>query len=206
VRLNRLEFALMNNPLRAAIQRYFEAPRLLQMGGSMPGGRGLEIGCGCGVGIELILDLFKADRVDAFDLDARMVARARKRLRPRGRRAHVWVGDATAIPGAADAYDAVFDFGIIHHIAEWRRALHEVRRFLKPGGQLYAEEVLAGFIDHTVMKRLLDHPRQDRVDVAAFEAGLTEAGLRHQHTRRLAGAMAWFTATRSASSPTTSCG
>ena len=31
--LNRVETALMNNPIRAAIQRHFEAQRLLRMGG-----------------------------------------------------------------------------------------------------------------------------------------------------------------------------
>ena len=33
--LNRAEKALMNNPLRAALQRHFEARRLLHMGGPM---------------------------------------------------------------------------------------------------------------------------------------------------------------------------
>jgi hypothetical protein len=37
--LNRLECALMNNPVRAAVQRHVEARRLLAMGGRMPGGR-----------------------------------------------------------------------------------------------------------------------------------------------------------------------
>ena len=64
----------MNNPLRALIQRRFEAARLLRMGGPMEGGSALEIGCGRGVGVQLILDLFGADAVDAFDLDPRMVA------------------------------------------------------------------------------------------------------------------------------------
>jgi ubiquinone/menaquinone biosynthesis C-methylase UbiE len=194
----------MNNPLRATIQRHYEAPRLLQMGGSMSGGRALELGCGRGVGTELILDLFRADRVDAFDLDPRMVALARKRVRKRGARVHLWVGDATAIPVAEDTYDAVFDFGIIHHIPEWRRALHEVRRVLKPGGRFYAEEVLARFINHPIMKRLLDHPRTDRFDAVAFEAGLTESGFHLQQARHLAGAIAWFTADRSSSGPTKS--
>ena len=43
--LNRVEYALMNNPLRAAIQRRFEARRLLRMGGPVPGGAALELGC-----------------------------------------------------------------------------------------------------------------------------------------------------------------
>jgi len=199
MRLNRLEFALMNNPLRAAIQRHFEARRLLQLGGPMAGGRALEIGCGRGIGTEVIFDVFNADQVDAFDLDFRMVALARKRLQPRGSRARVWVGDATAIPVAAATYDAVFDFGIIHHIPQWRRALREVTRVLRPGGRFYAEEVLSRFINHPIVRRLLDHPRADRFDAATFEAGLSEAGLQRQESRQLAGAIGWFTAARATS-------
>lgn len=199
MRLNRLEFALMNNPLRAAVQRHFEAPRLLRMGGPMSGGRALEIGCGRGVGTELILDLFDAAAVDAFDLDPRMVALASRRLRQRGRRVRLWVGDATAIPVAAASYDAVFDFGIVHHIPDWRRALHEVRRVLRPGGRFYAEEALARLINHPVMKQLLHHPRADRFDAAAFQAGLSEAGLRLQQARQLGGLVGWFTAASCAS-------
>jgi ubiquinone/menaquinone biosynthesis C-methylase UbiE len=201
MRLNRLEFALMNNPLRAAIQQHFEAPRLLQMGGPMTGGRALEIGCGRGVGTELILDVFKADRVDAFDLDPRMAALARKRLQPRGSRARVWVGDATAIPVGADIYDAVFDFGIVHHIPQWRKALQEVGRVLKPGGRFYAEELLASLINHPIMKKLLDHPRADRFDAASFSAGLTDAGLLQYKSKHLAGLIAWFTAARADERP-----
>ena len=202
MRLNRLEFALMNNPLRAAIQRYVEAPQLLQMGGVMAGGRALELGCGRGVGTELILDVFRAERVDAFDLDPRMVALARKRLVPRGSKAHLWVGDATAIPVVSGTYDAVFDFGIIHHIPQWRQALREVTRVLKPGGRFYAEEVLARFINHPIMKRLLYHPRADRFDALSFQAGLTEAGLLQHKSRQFVGAIGWFTAARATSGPT----
>ena len=201
MRLNRLEFALMNNPVRAAIQRHVEARQLLRMGGPMAGGRALEIGCGRGVGTSLILDVFEADRVDAFDLDLRMVARARKRLRSRGSRARVWVGDATAIPVAADTYDAVFDFGIVHHIPQWRRALREVTRVLKPGGRLYAEEALSPLINHPILRRLFDHPRADRFDAASFQAGLREAGLLQQKSVRLTSAFAWFTAVRATSGP-----
>jgi len=71
---------MMNNRLRAAIQRRFEARRLLRMGGPLGGGRALEIGCGRGVGVEIIFELFGADSVDAFDLDPRMVSLARERI------------------------------------------------------------------------------------------------------------------------------
>ena len=192
--LNRLEFALMNNPVRAALQRHFESRRLLRMGGPMHGGRALEIGCGRGVGTGLILDVFGADIVDAFDLDPRMVALARERLRPRAPRVRLWVADATSIPVPGATYDAVFDFGIIHHIPEWRLALGEVGRVLKPGGRFYAEEVLSGFIGHPIVRRLLNHPRADRFDGADFGAALHDAGLAMEATEEMWGAVAWFAA------------
>ncbi|HBY59102.1 MAG TPA: SAM-dependent methyltransferase, partial [Solibacterales bacterium] len=95
--LNRIEYWLMNNALRAAVQRRFEAPRLLRMGGPVRGGKALEVGCGRGVGTELILDLFEAGTVEAFDLDPRMVALARRRLAARGHRVRLWVGDGCAM-------------------------------------------------------------------------------------------------------------
>ncbi len=196
--LNQVEYALMNNPIRAAIQRHFEAPRLLRMGGPMRGGRALEVGCGRGVGTELILEVFGADSVDAFDLDPRMVALARNRLAAHGSRVRLWVGDASAIGAAAATYDAVFDFGIIHHIPEWRRALAEVHRVLKPGGQFYAEEVLTRFIVHPITRRLLEHPLSDRFDSTGFLRELSASGLEPFAAKEMWGSFAWFAARKPA--------
>jgi ubiquinone/menaquinone biosynthesis C-methylase UbiE len=196
--LNRVEYALMNNPVRAAIQRHFEAKRLLRMGGRMHGGRALEIGCGRGMGIELILELFGADSVDAFDLDQRMVAQARMRVAEQDHRVRLWVGDANAISVPDATYDAVFDFGIIHHIPEWRQALAEVHRVLKPGGRFYAEEVLAPFIGNPIIRRLLKHPQTDRFDSAEFARALGASGLEPDSSKELWGSFAWFTARKSA--------
>src|SRR5438132_1168314 len=112
--LNAIEKALMNNPIRAAVQRRVEARRLLELGGAASGARALEIGCGRGIGCEIVLDVFGARSVDAFDLDADMVRRARARLA--GRAVNVWVGDAERIAAPSARYDAVFDFGIVHHV------------------------------------------------------------------------------------------
>ena len=186
----------MNNPVRAAVQRRLEARWLLEMGGPMRGGRALEIGCGRGEGVAIVLDAFGAERVDAFDLDPHMIALARARLAHRGDRVQLWTGDASAIDAPDAAYDAVFDFGIIHHIVAWRDALSEVRRVLRPGGRFYAEEVLAGFIRHPVWRRLLAHPSQDRFDLDGFREGLVSAGLEIVDSRTLWGGFAWFVADR----------
>ena len=141
--VNPLEFAMMNNPVRRLLQRYLEAPILRHLGGRLASGIALEIGCGPGHGARLALEVYGAARVDGFDLDPRMVRLARKRLARDGSRARLWVGDAEAIAAPDDSYDAVFDYGVIHHVAAWRRVLAEVHRVLKPGGRFYAEEVLA---------------------------------------------------------------
>jgi ubiquinone/menaquinone biosynthesis C-methylase UbiE len=194
MRLNRVEFALMNNPVRAAVQRRLEARRLLEMGGPMGGGTALEIGCGRGVGVEIILDLFGAQRVDAFDLDSRMIDRARRRLRRRGERVRLWTGNATSIPAKGGAYDAVFDFGIIHHVSSWRDAVAEVGRVLRPGGRFYAEEVFGRFISRSPVQRLLRHPEHDRFGFDQFCAALSEAGLELVASSQLWGAGGWFVA------------
>ena len=161
-------------------------------------GRALEIGCGRGVGVELILDLFGAAAVDAFDLDPRMVALAKKRLSSRGPTIRLWVGDAAAINAPDAAYDAVFDFGIIHHVPNWRKALAEVHRVLRQGGRFYAEEPLAGVLNHPLMHRLFAHPVDERFDAAAFRSALHASGLLVSREEQLWQTMCWFVATKAA--------
>ena len=190
--LNRIETALMNNPVRAALQRRFEARRLLAMGGPLAGCRALEIGCGRGVGIELVLDVFGAGSVDAFDLDPKMVERARARHADWGAQVKIWQGDASRIDAPDAAYDAVFDFGIIHHVPDWRPVLGEVHRVLRPGGRLYAEEVLEPFIRLT--RRVLEHPQHDRFDAATFREAIEKTGFEGVAMQEMGSWFAWYTA------------
>ena len=135
----------MNNPGRAAAQRRYTAKRMFRLGGDVREGTVLEIGCGRGVGIEIIFDVFNADRVVAFDLDPKLVTLAQQRSARFGGKAEVSIGSATAIEQPDAAFDAVFDFGVIHQIPDWRTAVAECRRVLKPGGRLYFEAVSSRF-------------------------------------------------------------
>jgi len=193
MRMNKLETWAMNNPIRELSQRHFEAPRLLSMGGSVDGGLALEVGCGRGVGVEIIMDRFGASQVDAFDLDREMVERAHKRLRNRSG-VRLWVGDVTKIESPDAHYDAVFDFGIIHHVLEWREALAEIYRVLAPGGRFFAEEVLRDIIVHPVCRWLLEHPQQDRFDANEFCRALTDTGFVSIRTRIHSTHLAWYVA------------
>ena len=98
MKLNRVEKALMNNPVRALVQRRHEAAVMERFGGRVEGGRVLEIGCGRGVGTEIIFERFGAREVHAFDIDPDMIARARRRLSGySANRLSLFVGDAAAI-------------------------------------------------------------------------------------------------------------
>ena len=80
MKLNRVEKALMNNPARALLQRWYEARLLEHLGGRVEGLHVLEVGCGRGVGTQILFKRFCAGMVHAFDLDPEMVRLARKRL------------------------------------------------------------------------------------------------------------------------------
>lgn len=145
MKLSRFGKLQMNNPARAAAQRRYSARHMLRLGGDLDGGTALEIGCGRGVGAEIILTTFGASSVVAFDIDPEMVDLARRRLASFGDRARVYVGDATVISDPDDAFHGVFDFGVIHQIVGWQEAVAEVARVLKPGGRFYFEAVSTRF-------------------------------------------------------------
>lgn len=171
--MNRAETGLVNSPPRRWLQRFYEVPVLLRIGGQLiPGTRALEIGCGSGYGSQLIVERFGAATVDAVDLDPAMIRRAGQRLARYGDRVRLAQGSATDLQAAVDAddesYGAAFDFGIVHHIPDWRKAIAEVARVLTPGGRFYFEEVTAHALARPTYQRLFDHPTEDRFTAEQF--------------------------------------
>lgn len=180
--MNRVETALVNSPPRRWLQRWYEVPWMVRQGGFPDtGARVLEIGCGRGYGTQLILQRLPDARVDAIDLDDAMVRRARRRLAGHHERVRIVQGSATDLHSALDAdddsYDAVFDFAIIHHIPNWRAAIGEAARVLKPGGRFYFDEVTARALARPTYRLLFDHPTQDRFTAEEFFAELPRHGL-----------------------------
>lgn len=186
----------MNNPLRSLVQRRYEATKMALMGGTLEGGYALEIGCGRGVGTEIILNTFGAKQVDAFDLDPGMVTLAKNRLQKYENKVNIWEGNVCAIDAPENTYDGVFDFGIIHHTPNWRMGVKECYRVLKPGGRFYCEEVYRPFILHPITKRLLDHPLEDRFDHVQWGQYLEEVGFTLLASDALGSWFGWYVATK----------
>ena len=193
---NFLERLFILSPVRAFLQNHLETRRLLKMGGSIKGARLLEVGCGPGFGIDLLFSRFGAASVDAFDLDPKMVSRVRLRQTKHRRKLGLWVGNIRHIPTAGSHYDAVFNFGAIHHVVDWRASLGEIHRVLKPGGRFYCEEILSRYITHPVIGRLMDHPQNDRFDEPQFIDALERAGFRIHSSRQMAELYLWVVANK----------
>ena len=178
MKLNRVEKALMNNPVRRVLQWQYEARLFKRLGGRADDMRVLEIGCGRGVGAEIIVRRFGAARVYAFDLDIAFVRQAHRWLgEQHPRTMHFGVADAAAIPAADEVFDAVFDFGVLHHVPDWRAAIAEIRRVLRPGGRLFFEEITRQALGRWVYRTFLEHPTHDRFSGEQLLAAIEHQGI-----------------------------
>ncbi|MDP2278077.1 MAG: class I SAM-dependent methyltransferase [Nitrospirota bacterium] len=146
MKLNLTERFITNNPLRAFIQRRVEGPMLKRMAGFESYPLCLEIGCGRGVGAEIIVEQFGAQRVIATDVDPEQIERAKKNLKSGFKdKIEFRVADSMALDEPDGKFDAVFSFGVIHHMEDWRKAVKEISRVLKSGGEFFFEEPLREF-------------------------------------------------------------
>ena len=142
-----------------------------------PQARVLEIGCGRGAGARLIQEEFQPARLHAFDLDYRMIRAAVRYLTPRYTdKISLYVGDALRLPYRDGVLDAVFGFGVLHHLPDWRGGLREIARVLKPGGIYFLEEFYPQFYQNFLARRIFLHPEHDRFYSHDLHQALAEAG------------------------------
>lgn len=159
MRLGKTEFYAMNNPVRRFIQKYGEfrvfKQFLKKQKINLSGKVIIDAGCGSGYSSRLILDEFNPSELIAFDIMPEQIAIAQKRYT----NITFKTGDLTQIKIPAGTADAVFIFGILHHIPEWRKALRNISGFLKQSGVF-----------------LVDEPKY-RFTWNEFEQGIRDAGL-----------------------------
>jgi ubiquinone/menaquinone biosynthesis C-methylase UbiE len=177
VKLNWAERLVVNNPVRVMIQRriirWIKGVTRIE-----PQARVLEIGCGRGAGACLLQEEFQPAVLHAFDLDPRMIRLAGRYLQPECKaKIAFYVGDAQKLPYRDGALDAVFGFGVLHHLPDWRAGVREISRVLKPGGIYFLEEFYPPFYQNFLARRLFLHPEHDRFSSHDLITALHDAGL-----------------------------
>jgi ubiquinone/menaquinone biosynthesis C-methylase UbiE len=177
MKLNWAERWVVNNPTRV-FQQHIEIKWLQHMMPLKAGATILEVGCGRGAGAKLIHRAFKPSRMHILDLDIKMIQGAKTYLSgPTKNVMTMYVGDSIDLPFKSDSLDALFGFGFLHHVPDWRRALSEVARVLKSGGVYYMEELYPSLYQNVITKRILLHPEHDRFTSKDLRTELDAAGL-----------------------------
>jgi ubiquinone/menaquinone biosynthesis C-methylase UbiE len=139
-------------------------------------GATLELGSGSGAMAEVLLERFPAMRLRATDVDPNMVEAARRRLARFGARVTVEQADATTLPFPDDEFDSVVSFIMLHHVIDWERALGEVTRVLRPGGEVFGYDLVDSWPARTLHQ--LDGSPHRLATAPAIRDRLAALGLR----------------------------
>ncbi|HKQ26599.1 MAG TPA: class I SAM-dependent methyltransferase [Burkholderiales bacterium] len=117
-------------------QRYELQPHILDVLSKIDwsGKRVLEIGAGVGTDARRIIA--RGGLYTGINVDRGSTLMASEALRLFSLPGAVLQGSATALDFPDDTFDVVYSFGVLHHIPEVARAVAEIKRVLKPGGEL----------------------------------------------------------------------
>jgi len=136
MKLSTAEFRAMQSLPRRMGQRFFEFPVFRELGMDLKNKDVLEVGCGSGYGAFLLHKLNPKSYV-GLDVMEEQIELAQMQY-PQFRFLVQSAQDLSQF--ANESLDTVVIFGVLHHIKTWRMALDEIKRVLRPNGNLFLEE------------------------------------------------------------------
>lgn len=180
--LHFLEEKLMISPLKKLMLSYFELKIfkffLKSIDVRLNGKNILEVGCGAGYGFLQIYKDFKPKEYYAFDINPKMVAISRNKVRNHNLPIQLFVGDVRDLELPSEKFDLIFIFTVLHHVEGWQNALKEINRVLKPRGLLLVDEINNRSLNWFERYLKIYHPRKARFTWPIFRGGLSNAGFK----------------------------
>jgi SAM-dependent methyltransferase len=119
-------------------QRYELQPHILEVISRIDwrGKRVLEVGAGLGTDARNLIG--RGANYTGINVDRGSTEAASQALRVFSLPGAVLERNATSLDFPNDTFDVVYSFGVLQHIPEARKAVAEIHRVLKPGGELLA--------------------------------------------------------------------
>jgi len=140
MKMNRLEKRFVNGATHSR-RVASRAEQLVRTARPQPGQRLLDVGCGNGAVLIRLGRTFGLE-VTGVDLDPDQIAVARIAAGDAAEARFV-TADAVRLPFADGEFDLVHSSKTTHHVSDWRQALDEMTRVLKPGGRLCYSDFVA---------------------------------------------------------------
>ena len=129
----------------------------------------LEVGCG--VGSDLLRFARVGAQVVGIDLSPKSVFLAKSRLHAYNCRGDVLVADAEKLSFKDNEFDLTYSWGVLHHTPNPARAIQEIYRVTKPGGEicimLYHRHSLVALQLYLLFGLFALRPRRSLKDIIA---------------------------------------
>ncbi len=142
----------------------------------------LDVGCGTGRFMELVLVEGRAAKVWGLDISKSMLTHGKQRLRRYNGSAHIVQGDAERLPFPSDYFDVVTCSNCFHHFPDQQQAVCEMFRVLRDGGRVmlidgYRDNLWGRFIYDFCVVRVegpVHHASARRFQELMTTAGFTD--------------------------------
>ena len=137
-------------------------PVLLEKLSHIPFQSALDLGCGTGEMLKLILQDDVQKELYGIDLSKVMMAVAKSKLPEKFK---LFLGDSELLPFPDNAFDVVYCNDSFHHYPAPQNVLREVHRVLKPGGTFLMGDCWQPFIGRMIMNFYMRHSKEGDVKI-----------------------------------------
>lgn len=122
----------------------------------------LDLGCGTGELMRLILQEDGSKKLTGIDLSEKMLEIAKEKL---DNKAVFILGDSEHLPFSAETFDVVYCNDSFHHYPAPENVLSEIQRVLKPGGIFIMCDCWQPLFSRTVMNLIFQYSKEGDVKI-----------------------------------------